>query len=237
MRRILVVPHTLLSSVSASFLDRRSFKVRSVADANEALEVLAKWPPALILFSSNLEGVPAADFTRMVRADKRSDTKLLMVSGEFSGQVPDEISEAEVDGHLIEPFNETDLLNAVGVALDVSARRAARLPCNLLARLSECGAAADVTMMANILGLSETGMMLESEHRLAIGDLITVHFVVPDSTRRVVAKCIVLTADELQLHYACEFLEVAAEALRAIAGFVAGELARRNKSGATRRDR
>jgi CheY-like chemotaxis protein len=235
MRKILVVPHNLLSTLSASFLDRRSFKVRSVADACEALEVLAKWPPALILFSSEIEGLPAADFTRMIRADKRADIKLLMVSGEFSGQVPDSVAEADVDGHLVEPFNETDLLNAVGVALDVSARRAPRLSCNLLARLSECGADSTVTMMANILGLSETGMMVESEHRLAIGELVTVHFVVPDSAARVVAKCIVLTADELQLHYACEFVELDAEARQAVAVFVASELARRDKSGGARR--
>ena len=86
MRRILIVSDTLFTTVSASFLDRRSFKVRLVESPLDALPTIAVWEPALILFSSHLEQLPAADFCRMIRADaKLSETKLLMVSKKISG--------------------------------------------------------------------------------------------------------------------------------------------------------
>ncbi len=207
MRRILVIPHHLLDSVSGSFLDRRSFKVRSVADVAEALETVAVWPPHLIVFSSAQDDVPAADFVRMVRGDDRMvETKLLMLSPEPVGVASSAISEAEVDGHLISPITGADLLNTMGILLDVSSRRAPRLDCNLLARIDL--ASADIaSMMANVLGLSETGLLLECEQRLAVGDLIGLQFTVPD-IGRVDARCIVVKVDELMLHYGCELVDL-----------------------------
>ena len=220
MRRILVIPHHLLDSVSGSFLDRRSFKVRSVADVAEALETVALWPPHLIVFSSAQDDVPAADFVRMVRGDKRlAATKLLMLSPEPVGVAPSSISEAEVDGHLISPISGADLVNTVGILLDVSTRRAPRLTCNLLARIDL--ASADTSgMLANVLGLSETGLLLECEQRLAVGDLIGIQFTVPD-IGRVGARCIVLKVDEMVLHYGCQMVELDEQSREVIRELVA----------------
>jgi hypothetical protein len=88
----------------------------------------------------------------------------------------------------------------------VNVRGAARLDCNLLARIDL--ASADITgMLANVLGLSETGLLLECEQRLAVGDLIGVRFTVPD-IGRVDARCIVVKVDEMVLHYGCQLVDL-----------------------------
>lgn len=233
MRRILVLPHALLDEISASFMDRRSFKVRSAATPDEALQIAASWIPALIIYGSELEGA-AGGFSRRVRRTlELCETRLLMLTEQATGAASGDLARAEVDGHLLRPVDEAALLNAVGAILDVEVRRAPRLRCQLLARVEGVDSSRGQVrpMYANILGLSETGMLLEGEDRLRAGDVIMAQFVVPDRSLRVALRCMVVRADDLQLQYGCEFLDTTPVDRDAIREYVADQLARRARRG------
>lgn len=237
MRRILVLPPALLDEISASFMDRRSFKIRSAASADEALELALAWLPELIIFASELEQARGGFSRRVRRTLELCDTRLLMLSGSPIRVPTDELTRAEVDAHLIQPVEQHTLLNAVGALLDVEIRRAPRLGCELLARVQPIDQERlrGEPMFANILGLSETGLQLECESPLRIGDVVVVQFVLPDRSLRVALRCMVVRADELMLHYGCEFLDSTPVDRDAIREYVASQLARRERMGHRRR--
>jgi DNA-binding response OmpR family regulator len=228
MRRILIVPHRLFESLSASFLDRRSLSVRSAGSAAEAIKLTAAWLPELIVFSSELPDVTSVDLCLRVRADQRlASVKLLLVSSFLPGdEVAADVLLARADAHLMEPIGTTELLHTIGALLDVQQRRALRLPQEFLAHV---GIDARVerpprSMLANIIGMSGTGLELECAEKLATGDLVTVTFALPDTDIQVSTRCMVLSADALQLHYGCEFIECHPDDQRAIRDFVDREV-------------
>jgi DNA-binding NarL/FixJ family response regulator len=238
MRKILVLPHALLDELSASFLDRRSFKVRSAAGADEGIELAATWAPALIIYSADLELAPPEGFShRLRRSPDFGATRLLLLSNREGCEAAELLAEADVDAHLLQPVEQTQLLNAVGALLDVEVRRSPRLRCELLAKVDVSASERRQTppILANILGLSETGLLLECERQLRIGDVVVVQFVVPDRSLRVALRSMVLRADELQLHYGCEFLDFAPLDRDAIRDYVSRQLTRREKLGHRRR--
>lgn len=224
MRRILIVPDSLLEDLSTSFLDRRSLSVRGAATGRAALQLTAAWMPELIVFASELPDVSAADFCEQVRGDARlAGVKLLLVSSFLPGdEVSAEVLLARADAHLMEPVGTPELLHTIGVLLDVQQRRAPRLPEEVLAHV---GIEARLelparTMLANIIGMSETGLELECADKLAPGDVITVTFALPDTDVHVFSRLMVLSADALQLHYGCEFIDCDADDRAAIRDFV-----------------
>ena len=227
MRRILVVPHALLTELSESFLDRRLLKLRSVKDAHEALAAAAVWPPDLIVLDSHVPGMSPLEFCRVVRAEPSlAETRLLMLTTEYGDQT-DEISGAEVDAHLVAPVAQSQLLRTISVLMDVRRRRASRLRVELLARISDVRQTFEgesTSMLANILGLSESGLLLECERHLFLGTEVGVQFVLPGTNRQLDVLAIVLAADELQLQYGVEFVDFATEDRDTIRSFVAGQM-------------
>jgi CheY-like chemotaxis protein len=229
MRRILIVPDSLFDELSSSFLERRALSVRSAPSGRAALQLTAAWTPELIVFGSELPDVSAVDFCEQVRSDERlAAVKLLLVSSFLPGdEVSAEVLLARADAHLMQPVETSQLLHTIGVLLDVQQRRAPRLAQEVLAHV---GVEARVeqparTMLANVIGLSETGLELECADKLAAGDIVTVTFALPDTETRVLSRCMVLSTDELQLHYGCEFIDLDADDRAAIRDFVARHLA------------
>lgn len=224
MRRILVVPYALLTELSESFLDRRILKVRTVKDAAEALAAAAVWPPELIIFDSHIPGMSPNEFCRTVRRDERlKETRLLMLTTRY-GDTPEEVSDVEVDAHLVAPVEPEALLQSVGILLDVRRRRATRLHVEILARVTAPGSDPE-SMMANVLGLSETGMLVECEHPLGLGAEIRLQLVLPGTQRRLDVPGIILSTDELLLQYGVELVEPSKEDRETISSFVANRLA------------
>ncbi len=223
MRKILIVPDVLQLELGGSFLDRRSFKVRAATSAEEALAIATAWKPALIMFASTLPDMSATVFTRTVneRPELR-DTRLLMVTMEI-GREPEPPMAEPPDAHLVQPIDQAQLLESVGVLLNVEVRRGDRVRVELLAQVESTVEGDDdpQQMMANVLTLSPSGMLIECERHLKVGAMSSVQFFLPASSERITASCIVLYADELLLHYGVEFVDVSDAARARIAAFVA----------------
>ncbi len=73
MHQILVVPHELLNANQVALLKRDALSISEASCAAEALEVAVKCKPALIVFSSELRTMSAAEFCETVRSDPGSD--------------------------------------------------------------------------------------------------------------------------------------------------------------------
>lgn len=213
MRRILVVPEGLLGEL-APLESHPAFEVRTADGCESALAMTAEWPPHLII----LDG--AADRDRLalcqaVRADQRlADTRLLLISSFLpDDEVEPGVLLAKADAHLILPIDDDVLMRTVGMLVDVKPRQLAALKREILAhvRIEARVELPARSMLANVLALGENGLVLECEEALVAGDVVAVSFTLPGRGLMEV-RCMVLTSDQLQLHYGCELIGCSPEA-------------------------
>jgi len=225
--RILVVPESVDLDFRKTFLERSSFEFRRATCGSEALAAAAIWHPHLVLFSSHLGDMSPAGFCEALRGTAATaDTRLLMLTDQYGSESTSELQRTRCHAHLLEPIDEAQLMRAIGGLLDLRMRRGPRADVEWLAQIEQTAGGEDEpeTIMANILSVSETGMLLECESHLVLGGIIDVHFFVPDEPARLSAKSEVLYGDELKLHYGVEITKIDPGARGVIRAFVQGEL-------------
>jgi len=222
MRRLLVVPPALLDELGP--LHRHPpFEVRTADGPAQALAMTAEWPPHLIILASITGGDPRS-MCAAVRADQRlAGTRLLLISSFLpDDEVEPGVLLAGADAHLLLPIDDDVLMRTVGMLVDVKPRQLAALDRELLAhvRIEARVELPARSMLANVLALGETGLVLECEDALVAGDVVLVSFTLPERGLMEV-RCMVLTADQLQLHYGCELIGCTPEVREVIEQLVA----------------
>lgn len=240
MQRVLIVPQDVLKDLPPSFLDRRSFVVRTAGTAREALAITAAWAPDLIIFSNGLGDMSPVQLCATIRTrgrisdDRLQRVRLLMVSDAI-GVSRDELASMEVDSHLVSPIEEEELLQTIAALLAVPFRRSPRVAVETLAQVEELGnqRGEPVRSLGNVLSISECGLLLESELRLRLNGPYRVQFFLPgvDEPLAPTGQPLYL-ADEVQLHYAVKFTDVNARERELIRGFVESRVGAPTESGA-----
>ncbi len=225
MRRLLVVPTALLDELEP-LRHHPTFEVRTAASATEALALTAEWPPQLIILDGAIDGGDPRSACAAVRADQRlTGTRLLLVSRFLpDDEVGPGVLLAGADAHLILPIDDDVLLRTVGMLVNVQPRQLAALDRELLARV-RIEARVELparSMLANVLAVGEAGLVLECEESLVAGDIVRVSLSLPGRGPLEV-RCMVLTSDQLQLHYGCELIGCTPEAREMIEELVARE--------------
>jgi hypothetical protein len=223
MRRILVVPDSFAGALQA-LRERPSFEVRVVARAADVIGLTARWPPELLIIGPEVGDDEALRLVRQLRADRRiGELRILLVSDAVPRGPAGPVVHAEVDAHVVGP-TPAELLRTIGTLLDVATPRPPRLAHEVLARVSPpLGAdpAADPDpMMAHVIGLTETTCYLECEQSLSLGAVVKIEMALPGGDP-LISQGIVLAADDLQLRYACELLDIDADRRARIRMFLA----------------
>ena len=221
MHRILVIPKALDIDFRSSFLRRDSFEIRRAETAAQAFAIAADWRPGLILLGSHLSDMPAARFCEVARKEPSlRTTKLLMLTYQCGADGSD-LTQVDCDAHMLEPIDVGQLMHTIGSLLDVEVRRGPRVPVELLAQIEAKDDGEAHTLMANVLNLSDNGMLLECELHLHIGAVVDVHFFLPGVPARMSVACMVLFGDELKLHYGVEFFGLEPAQKASIRAFIA----------------
>jgi len=225
VHKILLVPKNLLSAASqASLLKRRSVELHAAASAQEALSRAETLSPDLVVFSAQIEDLPAEDFCHRLRiAPGCKNTKLLMITEKLGSA--EDLFGLPIDGHLVNPVADAQLMRTVAGLLNVRLREAERVPVDLVARLDLLAKSEtdDKTVMVNILNLSKTGMRIEAPLALQEGALGRVQFYLPGSRERLTLYCVVrMLADEVLLHYGVELVGTLEPERRVLGEYVQG---------------
>lgn len=207
--RILIVPDDLLTwEVRESYLDRNTFVVRTAHHADEALAISKVWNPALVFFRSELEGMPVTRFCAELRAAAGDNPiKLLMFTDQVGAPLDDAV-EAAPDAHLISPIEPDQLLDTIASLMTVPRRRSPRASIDVLVE-TDAFPGAD-SGLANSINVSEDGMLIEANGHLPINEPGVLRFFLPGSPKRMTIKAVVrVSVDEIRLHYALEFIDLA----------------------------
>ncbi len=213
MRRILVVPSALLDELGP-LARHPAFEIRTAEASEQALASTAEWPPHLIILDGAADRDPLS-LCAAVRSDQRlTDTRLLLISSFLpDDEVEPGVLLAQADAHLILPIDDDVLMRTVGMLVNVKPRQLAALKREILAQV-RIEARVELparSMLANVLALGENGLVLECEQALIAGDVVAVSFTLP-GRGLMELRCMVLTSDQLQLHFGCELIGCSPEA-------------------------
>ncbi|MBU1726870.1 MAG: response regulator [Candidatus Omnitrophica bacterium] len=120
MRRILAVDDEIeLGKIFEKFLTMKGFQVTGARSAEEALAVLDKENPDLIILDKKMPGMGGIGLLRELK-NKESKIPVIIMTGsqELSGSL-DEIKEMGYDDILIKPVDLNLLLEAVNKRLPI----------------------------------------------------------------------------------------------------------------------
>jgi CheY-like chemotaxis protein len=95
-------------------LAKRGYQVRSVSGAQEALETLKEFHPALILMDMQMPGIDGFELTRRLKADPATrDITIIAVTAYAMKGDDERVRAAGCDGYLAKPIDTRALPEAV----------------------------------------------------------------------------------------------------------------------------
>jgi CheY-like chemotaxis protein len=118
--RILVVDdHPTNLKLVRSVLEAGGFAVAAAADADEALHIIARGPPDLILMDIGLPGMDGLALTRRLKTQELTRGIVIIALTAFAMKGDDQRTlEAGCDGYISKPINTRTLCSQVAAALE-----------------------------------------------------------------------------------------------------------------------
>ncbi len=178
----MIKPKILLAESSSIVLqiEQRCLKDSGVilftaTDSEEALHLARKLRPALIYLSYGLHGAGGVSCCKALKADAElKDIPVVMVCA-AGGEEPGASREAGSDAVVTKPLACRDFLEAGLPLIPRATPENERMLCRAIVACD----LADNTFYGTIEDISTTGMFVGSSRNVAIGDLVTVKFVLP----------------------------------------------------------
>ena len=121
-KKILIVEDedTILELCSIIFV-LENFKVLCARDGEEALKIMKKDDPDIILLDIQIPKLNGIELCRLIKSDPvMSHTKVLMLSGVFQDSDYQEALRAGADAYINKPFVSKVLVNKVAELLDTN---------------------------------------------------------------------------------------------------------------------
>jgi CheY-like chemotaxis protein len=122
-RTILVIDdEEAFCDVVCEILDSLGYKTRQAYDAHQAIALLQKITPDLILTDVMMPELDGLTFIRQLRSDPTwSEIPIIIVSAKATKDDREAATEAGADGYLIKPFSSLELEELITVTLSPQA--------------------------------------------------------------------------------------------------------------------
>lgn len=179
-RLALVAGQKTLSTAERELLGME--RLLSAASISEAREVLGRGLPRLVILSPDLAGLETLSFCQSLRAERPTrKLPILWIDGSDRLGAAERAESAGANVVLTRPFVPTQLKQAVLKLVNVAPRCQVRM----LVRTRRLGASGPFCDGFSH-NLSTSGMLLETEEPVDVGDFIDVRFFVPGAGTEVV---------------------------------------------------
>ena len=100
-------------------LTGEGYEVRTAADAQEALDVLKKWRPLLILMDIQLPGMDGLELTRRLKADSATDQIIIIGLTAYAMKGDEErILAAGCDAYVAKPIDTRSLPDVIATLIE-----------------------------------------------------------------------------------------------------------------------
>ena len=119
MPKLLIVDdETDIREFAKRFFSKRNINVFTASGGGEALELIEKEKPNLVLLDINMEQMTGLEVLKRLR-EKNDQTKVIMVTGVNDQNVVKEISDLGIEGYIHKPLILEELQNIVLAKLEV----------------------------------------------------------------------------------------------------------------------
>ena len=206
-----------------NLLNRKEFQVFMAPSARRALEIHREEKVNLIVTDIDLQDMGGELLCARIRDDIESRTVSLIL---IFNDNPTEIARSKISHAnvcLKKPFTARSLLDQVEKLLTISTRRGYRV----LLRAKIKGSVDNGVFFCTSQNISISGMLIETERQLAVGDLINCSFFLPGAAQVACDGEIVRldsSAGNGSLLYGVRFLNLSLEHQQAIEAFVSDTL-------------
>jgi CheY-like chemotaxis protein len=216
----------LITSSSRPFLNRNKnlltrsdFQIFTATSANDALRLYQELPFDLIISDTHLDGMGGNDLCTSVRAlQGPRNTAFILICMD----TPDDHRRADqsgADAKIIRPIQPEQMLETVGSLLEMKLGRTRRAIFKVMV-ISKKG---EVKFYCESIDISISGMLLETEYHLVLGDRIICQFTLPGASQIVVDGDVARTikTPEGMFRYGIQFIGLPVTARRDIEKYIA----------------
>lgn len=176
----------LLISSSKGFLKRnttllagRGLSVFTVSSGEEALKLHEEIIFDLILSELELEGMDGSRLCAEVHKTKNSPlVPVILVCSDLHNSIQ-RVEQCGANALILKPIDPIQLLGTIGSFIDMQIGKSKRVVLNIKVISKK----SDLTFLCISHDISNTGILLETEHQLSLGDRIVCEFSLFDSTQ------------------------------------------------------
>jgi DNA-binding response OmpR family regulator len=216
----------LLVSSSRSFLERNktlltreSFELFTAGGGEEALRLQEEHRFDLVLADLHLKDLEGDAVCSRLRSDENYGNTAVILICYDKAEEHERVSRCGADAKIIRPIQPEQMIETVGSLLEMQLTRTQRVIFRVRV-LSKKGA---VEFDCVSLDISITGILLETEHHLDIGDRIICRFTLPGASMMETEGDVVRSAkaQESSIRYGVQFVGLSLSHRREIERYVA----------------
>jgi CheY-like chemotaxis protein len=221
MKKILIA-HTIHEQLKAdpSFLGRADLTVLTVETNDRLLELHRREKADLIITELELPGMPTERLCSLIREDPNLRTVSLLLSAANTPEAIKAANRCRVNAVLLHPFHPVLVIAKAQQLLQIQARETLRV---LLSAEVQTDSG-DGPFYCRTRNISASGMLIETEKRLAEGSRLSCQFYLP-SARKIAAagrvvRIIQQNAGDEDLQYGLLFTDLDPETRKLISDYV-----------------
>jgi len=216
---LLVAPSLTLSDKDLDFFRQSEIEIHRANNGTEARELLSSKTFRVVVAELGTENIPGDELCSLIKKENQDTYVMLACTGKKSELKTCGLCGA--DAHIQTPFEPENLTRRIASILNLPNKRATRV----LVKVKVNGSIKSEPFFSISHNISTTGMMLEAEQSLAIGDLVSCSFYLPES-ERLTAPCKVVRIEKAHgttNRYGVEFAELDNESRVVIDEFIRQE--------------
>jgi len=178
MKKILLVDdlRTLIEK-EKSILNRSDFEIFTATSSEEALKIHSSNRMDLIVVDLEMPGTGGDDLCKMIREDDRLKNVSIIVVCANSKSDMERVEKCTANDYVTKPIRPMELLRKVSRLMAIQERKSYRV----LLKVTVKGKLDDISFFCTSQNISTTGILIETERTLQVGDIISCSFYLPNA--------------------------------------------------------
>lgn len=222
---LLVDDSKLILQMEEALLATSGFNFYKAANGKEALELVKRHKPALVLLDFFLPDLNGDEVAKQIRSEpETATTSILVVTTGGSEEQKQKCFEAGCNDFIAKPIDSGLLKLKVDRLVNI----APRAPYRILVKIAQAGSDHRDFVFGSSVNISETGIMVESDKKFDVGTEIDVQFYVSNISEPLRATGVVVRSQKKGFRkmtaYGITFSDISDEARKRIHDLIRNRL-------------
>jgi CheY-like chemotaxis protein len=201
-----------------NILRRADFKIFTATSGEEALKVHKAEKVDIIIADLDLPDIGGDKLCSMIRNDEELKSVSIIIVCTTAPSDIERASRCKANSYITKPISSRQLLEKVAQLINVPERKS----CRILLKVSVSWKSASGSFFCSSRDISATGILLQTDRMLAVGDVISCNFYLPNSIRvfaNVEIMRITMNDDDTFL-YGAKYVDLSPQYRSAIEAFI-----------------